>query len=59
MTTFLTAVLKADAGGMMPECLFVNYQLMTFVVSFVCDLIFRICLMIAFIGQKMEFMASW
>ena len=38
MTVFLTAVLIADAGGMIPECFFEKFVLMTFVVSLVCNL---------------------
>ena len=51
MTTFLTAVLIADAGGMKPIFLFVKYVLITFVVSLVCDFMCLILLMSALMGQ--------
>ena len=54
-----TAVLMADAGGMMPLCLFVKYMAMTFVLSLVCDFICVIILIRALMGQKMEFIDSW
>ena len=54
----LTAMLRADAGDMMPLCLFVKYLAMTSVVSLGCDFVCMILLIRALMGQKMEFIDS-
>ena len=59
MTVVLTAVLIANAGYMMPLCVFVKYVAMTSFVSLGCDFVFMILLITALIGQKMDFIDFW
>ena len=50
MTVVLVAVLIAEAGGMMPLCLFVKYVAMTSVMSLGCDFVCMILLIRALMG---------